>query len=120
MLVLWGCYILSCLWNHSLLAEAKESKTSDQYALDSESFIPPQVFRQSNIVRNIQLEKVYARETISVTIENIEKADQYDYFLPFDTEVISRIGGFEAGDKDHLEKGLFQHEMLGNGSSRSD
>ena len=114
MLVLWGCYLLSFLWSQSLLAEAKESK------LSTESFIPPKVFRQSNLVRNIQLEKVYARETISVTIENIDKAEQYDYFLPFDTEIISRIGGFEAGDKDQLEKGLFQHEIIGNDSFRSD
>ena len=120
MLVLWGCYLLSFLWSQSLLAEAKDSKLSNQYDLHSESFIPPKVFRQSNLVRNIQLEKVYARETISVTIENIDKAEQYDYFLPFDTEIISRIGGFEAGDKDQLEKGLFQHEIIGNDSFRSD
>ena len=111
---------MTCLWSHSLLAEAKESKLSDQHELDYESFIPPKVFRQSNLVRKIQLEKVYARETISVTVENIDKAEQYDYFLPFDTEVISRIGGFGAGDKDQLEKGLFQHEKIGNDSSRSD
>ena len=119
MILLWTYYVLSFLLGLLPLSDAKELRLSDQYQQPSETFIPPKVFRQSNLIRNIQLEKVYARETISIVVENIDKLEQYDYFLPFDSEVASRIGGFEAGDKDQLQKGLFSYEVVGNDTFRS-
>ncbi|EED23550.1 oligosaccharyl transferase subunit (alpha), putative [Talaromyces stipitatus ATCC 10500] len=70
-------------------------------------FTPPEVFKNVNLVRNTNLEKGYARETINVVVENTDKQPQSDYYVPFPSDVFSRIGGFEVRNKKSPEKGSF-------------
>lgn len=75
------------------------------------TFKPPQHFRNVNLVRNINLEKSYPRETINVVIENIDANPHSEYYLPFEAELLSRIGGLEVKDKKEPEKGPFVTEV---------
>ncbi|KIX05915.1 uncharacterized protein Z518_03889 [Rhinocladiella mackenziei CBS 650.93] len=68
-------------------------------------FRPPQVFENTNLVRTINLEKGYVRETTNVLITNTDKEPQSEYFLPFEYDRIGGIGGFDARDKKNAEKG---------------
>ena len=76
------------------------------------TFNPPQHFRNTNLVRNINLEKSYPRETINVVIENVDKQPQSEYYLPFEQGLIGRIGGLEAKDKKDASKAPFNVEIV--------
>ena len=82
------------------------------------NFKPPQVFKNTNSVRNINLEKGYVKETINVVIENIDKNSQTEYFIPFEASTISKIGGFTVKDKNAAVKGSFKAEVVEYDSSR--
>ncbi|WYZ34683.1 hypothetical protein EsH8_I_000959 [Colletotrichum jinshuiense] len=71
------------------------------------TFKPPQVFKNANLVHIVSLEKNYAKESINVLIENIDKQPQDEYYLPFTPDQMSRIGGFEAKDRKNPEAGPF-------------
>lgn len=64
------------------------------------TFKPPQVFVNERAVRQINLQKAYAREATVVVIKNVDSEPQTDYYLPFEADVIARVGGFEAKDRD--------------------
>ncbi|QPH00773.1 hypothetical protein C2857_004738 [Epichloe festucae Fl1] len=68
---------------------------------DSQSalFKPPQVFKNVNLVHIISLEKNYVKEQINVLVENISKEPQSHYYLPFTSNQIARVGGFEVKDR---------------------
>ncbi|KAF2876711.1 Ribophorin I [Massariosphaeria phaeospora] len=85
----------------------------------SSAFTPPQVFKNANLVRNTNLDKAYPRETINVVIENIDSKPQSEYYLPFESGLISRIGGLEVKDKKAAEKGNFKVETVGFGTESS-
>lgn len=57
------------------------------------------------------MDKAYARETINVIIENVDSKPQAEYYLPFDSSLISKVGGFEVKDKKSPEKGNFKVEI---------
>jgi len=63
------------------------------------TFIPPQVFQHVNLVRTINLEKSYARETVNVVVENTDKQPQSEYYIPFEQDLIARIGSLEVREK---------------------
>ena len=71
-------------------------------------FKPPQVFKNVHIVRNTNLDKGYVRETVNVVIENVDSQPQSDYYLPFEYDVMGKVGGLEARDKRDGSKGPFQ------------
>ena len=71
------------------------------------NFKPPLVFRNSNLVRTINLEKGYVRESINVAIENIGSAPQSEYFIPFEAGTIDNVGGFDVRDKQDPKKPAF-------------
>lgn len=73
----------------------------------AKDFKPPQVFKNTNIVRTTNLEKGYVRETINVVVENTDNKPQSEYYVPFPSDVFSHIGGFEVRDKKSPEKGSF-------------
>ena len=77
------------------------------------AFTPPKHFRNVNLVRNINLEKSYPRETINVVIENIDKAAQNEYYLPFEQGSLGRVGGLQVVDKKEPEKGGFKVNVVG-------
>lgn len=79
-------------------AFAKDSKQDVLSALTS-PFKPPSVFKNINLSRNINLEKGYVKEVITVVVENIDSSPQSEYFVPFSADIIGLVGGFQAGDK---------------------
>jgi hypothetical protein len=82
------------------------------------TFAPPQVFKNANLVRTINLDKAYPRETINVIIENVDSKPQSEYYLPFETSLIAKIGGLEVRDKKSADKGIFQSEVVGLDTER--
>lgn len=94
------------------IATADSNLTHGSKNILPSTFKPPQHFRNTNLVRNINLEKNYPRETINVVIENVDKEAQSEYYLPFEQDVISRMGGLEAKNKKDAEQGAFDVEIV--------
>lgn len=94
------------------LATADSNLTHGSKNILPSTFNPPQHFRNTNLVRNINLEKSYPRETINVVVENVDKQPQTEYYLPFEQGVIGRIGGLEAKDKKDASKAPFNVEIV--------
>lgn len=86
-------------------------KTSSRVAPVGD-FNPPQVFKNTNLVRNTNLEKGYVRETVNVVVENVDKKPQSDYYLPFPSDVFDKVGSLEVRDKKAAEKGRFGVEAV--------
>ncbi|KAL9600726.1 MAG: hypothetical protein Q9219_002967 [cf. Caloplaca sp. 3 TL-2023] len=80
-------------------ADANPSAPLSSQQILPDTFKPPQVFKNINLLRNTNLEKGYVRETVNVVIENIDSKPQDQYYVPFSAEVIDKVGGFEAKDK---------------------
>ncbi|KAK5169095.1 dolichyl-diphosphooligosaccharide--protein glycosyltransferase subunit 1 [Saxophila tyrrhenica] len=93
------------------LATADSNLTHESRNILPSNFKPQQHFRNVNLVRNINLEKNYVRETVNVVIENVDKAAQQEYFLPFEPGSIANVGGLEVRDKKEPEKGGFVAEI---------
>lgn len=84
------------------------TSTSSTVKILPHDFTPPQTFKNTNLVRNVNLEKGYVRESINVVIENIDKSPQSEYFIPFPTDVIDKVGGLEVWEKDAANKQKFE------------
>ena len=93
------------------LTAADVNLTHESRNIIPQTFKPPQHFRNVNLVRNINLEKSYARETINVVIENVDKEPQSEYYLPFEQGVIGRVGGVEVKDKKQPDREGFRAEV---------
>lgn len=65
----------------------------------STTFKPAQVFKNANLVHIISLEKNYVKESINVLIENVSSEPQDEYYLPFTSEQMEKVGGFEVKDR---------------------
>ncbi|KAI9730641.1 MAG: dolichyl-diphosphooligosaccharide--protein glycosyltransferase subunit 1 [Claussenomyces sp. TS43310] len=76
------------------------------------TFVPPQVFKNANLVRAIHLEKSYAKESINVVIENIDSKPQDEYYIPFTPIQMEKIGGLEVRDRKDAELGLFKAQPV--------
>lgn len=81
-------------------------------------FKPPQVFKNANLVHVISLEKNYAKEQINVAIENVSKEPQDEYYIPFTSSQIARVGGFEVKDRKDDNAGPFAVEVVEYDPSR--
>ena len=101
----------------SSIVSAHSTSTSSKAALPAD-FKPPQVFKNVNLVRNTNLEKGYARETINVVVENVDKQPQSEYYLSFPSDVFDRVGGLEVRNKKETEKGRFDVEATELSSPR--
>ena len=93
------------------LSGSNESTLSSHQILPP-NFKPPQVFKNANLVRNINLEKAYVRQTINVVIENTDSQPQNEYYLPFRVEEIGNVGGLLVKDKKEPDKPAFQSEIV--------
>ena len=93
------------------IVAADSNLTNESRNILPSAFKPPQHFRNVNLVRNINLEKSYSRETINVVIENMDKDAQSEYFLPFEQSTIARVGGVEVRDKKNPDKDGFYVEV---------
>src|SRR4051794_21712528 len=95
----------------ALLSFASNAVAKSTIALDDD-FKPPQVFKNANLVHVISVEKNYVKESINVVIENIDKAPQDEYYLPFTTEQMARVGGVEVKDRKDSKAGPFATEAV--------
>ena len=93
------------------LTTAESNLTHESRNILPSTFSPPKHWRNLNLVRNINLEKSYPRETINVVIENIAKEPQLEYYLPFEQGTLSQVGVVEVKDKKEPEKGGFVAEV---------
>lgn len=92
-------------------ADLNSTKLSSKQILPS-TFKPPAVFENVNLVRTLNLERIYPRETINVAIRNIgQQAEEY-YYIPFEGDVISRVGGVQARDKSNPEAPAFEVKQV--------
>ncbi|CAJ2501219.1 Uu.00g040720.m01.CDS01 [Anthostomella pinea] len=83
----------------SVAADANiTAPSSSKVALPS-TFKPPQVFKNANLVHVVSLEKNFAKESINVLIENVSPEPQDEYFLPFTSEQMEKVGGIEVKDR---------------------
>ncbi|OOQ82105.1 oligosaccharyl transferase subunit [Penicillium brasilianum] len=101
------------------LVAATNLTTLSRLALPSD-FKPAQVFKNTNLVRNTNLEKGYVRETVNVVVENVDNQPQSDYYIPFPSDVFERVGGFEVRDKKATGKGRFEVDVTEAVSSSGD
>jgi oligosaccharyltransferase complex subunit alpha (ribophorin I) len=97
-----------CLLWRLVGADSNLTNTKSLHLILSGDFKPPQVFENTNVVRNTNLEKSYVRETVNLVVTNIDKSPQSDYYLPFDYDVAGKVGGIEVRDKKNADKGKFE------------
>lgn len=84
---------------------------SEQKLLNSD-FKPAPVFENTNVVRTINLDKGYVRETVNVLVTNTDKAPQSEYYVPFEYDLIGKISGFDARDKQNAERGPLESNIV--------
>lgn len=82
------------------------------------SFTPPAVFENTNLVRNINLEKAYPREVLNIELKNVGKDAQDEYYLEFPKDLISKIGGLVVRDRERPESPPLKAELAQYESSR--
>jgi oligosaccharyltransferase complex subunit alpha (ribophorin I) len=102
----------------SLVAAANSSKPVSSKQILPSNFKPPQVFENVNLVRNVNLDKGYPRETINLVVRNVDAKPQSDYYIPFEADLMSRIGGFEVRNKKDASQPPFEVEATGLDSER--
>lgn len=101
--------LLSCL--PVIAAASFDSIQTSKVTLPS-TFKPPQVFKNANLVHIISLEKNYVKETVNTKVENIANDPQDEYYLPFNADQISKVGGFEVRDKKNADAGPFSVDVV--------
>ena len=89
------------------IADSNLSTPLSSHQILPNNFKPPQVFKNINLVRNVNLQKGYARETVNLVIENTDSKPQDEYYIPFKAEEIGKVGGLEVRDKKDPEKPAF-------------
>lgn len=95
-------------------SSAKENLTTplSSHQILPDNFKPPQVFKNANLLRNINLEKGYVREIVKIVIENINAKEQDTYYIPFKAETIGNVGGLEVRDKKNPDMPPFRSEVV--------
>ncbi|KAK4539318.1 hypothetical protein LTR36_000780 [Oleoguttula mirabilis] len=111
------CALLGLTSLASAAADANLTHDASRNTLPPSTFTPPPHFRNVNLVRNINLEKSYPRETLNVVIENIAAQPQDAYYLAFEPGTLGQIGGLEAKDKKEPERTGFTAEAVEDSSS---
>lgn len=110
------------IWSACLLlvagiaAQSNITGTKQSQQILQNDFKPPQVFENVNLVRTINLEKGYVRETVNLVVSNIDKQPQSEYYLPFEYDTIGKIGGVEVRDKKDASKPAFSVRLAGMAS----
>ncbi|MCJ1379630.1 dolichyl-diphosphooligosaccharide--protein glycosyltransferase subunit 1 [Xylographa soralifera] len=107
-------FSLACLTilQSTFAAESNLTTPLSSHLILPTNFKPPQVFKNTNLVRSVNLEKGYVKETVNVVIENIDTNSQDEYYVPFDGSVAGKVGGFEVRDKKDTTKPAFRSELV--------
>ncbi|ETI27987.1 hypothetical protein G647_00436 [Cladophialophora carrionii CBS 160.54] len=92
-----GAFVALCAEVFGAESNLTEPRTTQKILTGD--FKPPQVFENTNLVRTINLEKGYVRETTNILVTNTDKSPQSDYYVSFEYDLMGRIGGFDARDK---------------------
>ena len=90
-----------------VVAESNLTVPQSSQQILAGDFRPPQVFENVNVVRNTNLEKGFVRETINVVVKNVDKEPQTEYYLPFQYDVMGKVGGLQVQDKKQVDRGIF-------------
>lgn len=104
--------ITICVGVFATICAANSTAPLSSHIILPDNFKPPQIFQNVNLLRNINLEKGYIKERINVVIENTDEKPQNEYYIPFKTEVIGKVGGLEVRDKNDPVKPKFQTEVV--------
>ncbi|KAI4162363.1 MAG: hypothetical protein LQ342_004077 [Letrouitia transgressa] len=102
----------AALWCTVCAADSNLSEPLSSHQILPTNFKPPQVFKNTNLVRTINLEKSFVRETINVIIENIDSKPQDEYYIPFPAETISKVGGLQVRDKKNTDIPPFKTSIV--------
>ncbi|KKZ68053.1 oligosaccharyl transferase complex subunit OST4 [[Emmonsia] crescens] len=102
------CSLLTTSISGVYAAAANDTTYASSRLVLPNDFSPPKVFKNINLLRNINLEKGYVRETLNVVVENTDKVPQERYFLPFAADVIDNVGGLEVRNKNAPSNGKFE------------
>lgn len=108
----WASLALSALLALAS-ADSNASDAAQSRQMLPSTFKPPQHFRNVNLVRHINLEKSYPKETINVVIETIDAQPQSEYYIPFEQGTLARVGGLEVRDKKDAETPPFAVDVVG-------
>ncbi|KAI9838460.1 MAG: dolichyl-diphosphooligosaccharide--protein glycosyltransferase subunit 1, partial [Thelocarpon superellum] len=108
----WSTALLGLLSTSLCAANTNLTKPLTSRTVLPSTFKPPQVWKNVNLVRNINLDKGYAKEAVNVVIENTDKKEQDEYFLPFEAKLVGKVGGLEVRDKNEKEKAAFEAELV--------
>lgn len=100
------------LLNSAQAAESNLTKPLSSRQILPSNFKPPQNFKNLNLVRTVNLEKGYVKESINVLIENTASSEQDEYYLPFRGDIIGKIGGLEVRDKKNPHTSAFVRELV--------
>ncbi|KAK4162563.1 Dolichyl-diphosphooligosaccharide--protein glycosyltransferase subunit 1 [Cladorrhinum sp. PSN259] len=104
---------LSLLSSLSLAsADSSSSSSSSSTTILPSNFKPAPVFKNTNLVHIISVEKNFVKENINVVIENVAKTAQNAYYMPFTADQISRLGGVEAKDRKDTAAPPFVAEVV--------
>ncbi|RKF61157.1 Dolichyl-diphosphooligosaccharide--protein glycosyltransferase subunit 1 [Erysiphe neolycopersici] len=68
------------------------------------TFTPPPTFKNTKLVRIINLEKNFPRETLNIVVENVDNATQNEYFLSFTSEQMKTVGALEVRDRNEIDE----------------
>ncbi|KAI9653024.1 MAG: dolichyl-diphosphooligosaccharide--protein glycosyltransferase subunit 1 [Alyxoria varia] len=110
--------IFMTLWFLLVADASSQSNVSDVTRTPdrrvSGGFKPPTVFKNLNLARNVDLEKSYVRESITVEVQNIDekKESQDEYYLPFAADAEGTLGSFEVRNKDNPDAEPFDTELV--------
>lgn len=96
----------------SSLVNAESNLTDEASRIILPTFHPPQHFENVNLLRTVNLEKSYPRETVNVIIQNIDSKPRDEYFIPFSAGVVEKVGALEVKDKKEPEKGFFKVDLV--------
>lgn len=107
----WAVALLAVVCSPAT-AEVNTTEPLSSHQILPSNFKPPQVFKIVDLVRNINLEKGYAKELINAVIQNTDTAPQQEYYLPFEAKLFGHVGGIEVRDKKSPEKGAFKVDAV--------
>lgn len=94
------------------LSKSTTTKPAAAQNILPSTFTPPQVFKNTNIVRAINLEKSYPRNVVNVVIENVSPEAQDEYYIPFTTAQAEKLGNLEVKDNKDLTSPSFSFEAV--------
>lgn len=76
------------------------------------------MFKNVNLLRNINLEKAYVKEFVSVVIENTDANPQHEYYIPFAASIVAQVGGLEVRDNKNPEDPPYKVELVAYDETR--